>query len=69
MTKRPEPKGVDIILVKEENMKRENWSTGRITSVLTGSDGLSRIVQVNTTKGTFIRPVARFYLLEPADTG
>ncbi|KRX12234.1 hypothetical protein T07_9678 [Trichinella nelsoni] len=69
MTKRPEPKGVDIVLVKEDNMKRENWQTGRITLVLTGSDGLSRIVQVKTTKGTFIRPMARFYLLEPADTG
>ncbi|KRY48343.1 hypothetical protein T03_6530 [Trichinella britovi] len=53
----------------EDNMKRENWPTGRITSVLTGSDRLSRIVQVKTTKGTFIRPMARFYLLEAADTG
>ncbi|KRY20500.1 hypothetical protein T12_3606 [Trichinella patagoniensis] len=69
MTKRPEPKGVDTVLVKEDNLKRENWPTGRITSVLTGSDGLSRIVQVKTTKGTFIRPMARFYLLEAADTG
>ncbi|KRX78839.1 hypothetical protein T06_14693 [Trichinella sp. T6] len=55
--------------IREDNIKRENWPTGRITSVLTGSDRLSRIVQVKTTKGTFIRPMARFYLLEAADTG
>ncbi|KRY08738.1 hypothetical protein T12_12720 [Trichinella patagoniensis] len=59
MTKRPEPKEGDIVLVKEDNMKRENWPTGRITAVLPESDGLSRTVQVKTTKGTFMLPVAR----------
>ncbi|KRZ54689.1 hypothetical protein T02_7712 [Trichinella nativa] len=33
MTKRPEPKEGDIVLVKEDNMKRENWPAGRITAV------------------------------------
>ncbi|XP_003370011.1 Pao retrotransposon peptidase superfamily [Trichinella spiralis] len=68
MTKRQEPKEGDIVLVKEDNTKRENWSIGRITSVLPGSDGLSRTVEVKTAKGTFTRPAARLYLLEPANT-
>ncbi|KRY16058.1 hypothetical protein T12_1426 [Trichinella patagoniensis] len=67
MTKRPVPKEGDIVLVTEDNMKREIWPIGRITSVLPGSDGLSRTVEVKTTKGTFMRPVARLYLLEPAN--
>ncbi|KRY28314.1 hypothetical protein T01_8524 [Trichinella spiralis] len=68
MTKRQEPKEGDIVLVKEDNTKRENWPIGRITSVLPGSDGLSRTVEVKTAKGTFTRPAARLYLLEPANT-
>ncbi|KRZ90747.1 hypothetical protein T08_10583 [Trichinella sp. T8] len=68
MTKRQEPKEGDIVLVKEDNTKRENWPIGRITSVLPGSDGLSRTVEVKTAKGIFTRPVARLYLLEPANT-
>ncbi|KRZ50901.1 hypothetical protein T02_12727 [Trichinella nativa] len=68
MTKRQEPKEGDIVLVKEDNAKRESWSIGRITSVLPGSDGLCRTVEVKTAKGTFTRPVARLYLLEPAST-
>ncbi|KRY82042.1 hypothetical protein T4D_17099 [Trichinella pseudospiralis] len=47
MTKRQEPKEGDIVLVKEDNTKRENWPIGRITSVLPGSDGLSRTVEVS----------------------
>ncbi|KRY08838.1 hypothetical protein T12_8353, partial [Trichinella patagoniensis] len=57
MTKRQEPKEGDIVLVKEDNTKRENWPIGRITSVLPGSDGLSRTVEVKTAKGTFTRPL------------
>ncbi|KRZ66287.1 hypothetical protein T10_2980, partial [Trichinella papuae] len=68
MTKRQEPKEGDIVLVKEDNMKRENWPLGRITTVILGNDGLSRTVQVKTAKGVFTRPVAKLYLLEPNDT-
>ncbi|KRZ08573.1 hypothetical protein T4B_14298 [Trichinella pseudospiralis] len=68
MTKREEPKEGDIVLVKEDNAKRESWPIGRITSVLPGSDGLCRTVEVKTAKETFTRPVARLYLLEPAST-
>ncbi|KRX38630.1 hypothetical protein T05_1910, partial [Trichinella murrelli] len=68
MTKRQEPKEGDIVLVKEDNAKRKSWPIGRITSVLPGSDGLCRTVEVKTAKGTFTRPVARLYLLEPAST-
>ncbi|KRX59253.1 hypothetical protein T09_9840 [Trichinella sp. T9] len=63
MTKRQEPKEGDIVLVKEDNTKRENWPIGRITSILPGSDGLSITVEVKTAKGTFTRPVARFAIV------
>ncbi|KRZ66280.1 hypothetical protein T10_12582 [Trichinella papuae] len=68
LTKRQEPKEGDIVLVKEDSVKRDNWPLGRITIVIPGRDGLSRTVQVKTAKGIFTRPVAKLYLLEPADT-
>lgn len=57
----------DIVLVKEENAHRNDWSLGRIEEVTRSSDGKVRKAKVKTYKEgnakTYDRPIGSFVLL------
>ena len=47
-------------------MKRGEWKTGRIVAVYPGSDGLVRVVDLQTESGIYRRGIVGIALLEPA---
>jgi len=44
--------------MKDPRVSRLNWPRGRITSVHPGGDGIVRVVDIQTAKGVFRRPIA-----------
>ncbi len=65
--RRPNLQEGDIVLLKDNQAKRNQWSTGLITKTFPGEDGLVRKVQVEIvkdgTRKTFSRPVTEVVLL------
>lgn len=49
----------DLVLIKEENTSPLNWRMGRIASLFPGSDGLSRVADIDTVRGRIRRPFTR----------
>ena len=49
----------DLILIKEDNIKRGQWPLGRIVELHPGEDGVVRVVTVRTSKGTYKRPAVK----------
>ena len=43
----------DLVLIKEDNVKRGQWPLGRVVEVHPGEDGVVRVVTVKTSKGTY----------------
>ncbi|XP_074648983.1 uncharacterized protein LOC141904304 [Tubulanus polymorphus] len=54
----------DVILIADENPRKQEWPLGRVEKILPGRDGLVRNVIVKTVKGKLSRPVQRLRLLE-----
>ena len=54
----------DMVLVKEDMVKRIEWPLGIITSTNPGQDGLTRTVTVKTQQGSYQRPIQRIVRLE-----
>lgn len=54
----------DVVLVGDSNSKRQSWPLARILKLYPGKDGTVRLAQVQTTSGTFLRPLQRLYPLE-----
>ncbi|XP_016522520.1 uncharacterized protein LOC107834976 [Poecilia formosa] len=65
--KRPSLKDGDIVLLKDIQVKRNEWPMGVISKIFPGQDGLVRRVEVTTSNGdcerTFCRPVTEVVLL------
>jgi hypothetical protein len=57
----------DIVLIVEDNVKKQYWLLGRIEEVHLGRDNLVRSVTLRTKKGLIRRPIQRLCLLEAAD--
>lgn len=57
----------DVVLLKDNQVKRNEWPTAIVTKTLPGRDGLVRKVEVavikDGTKKTFSRPVTKVVLL------
>lgn len=49
----------DLVLVHEPNTPPMTWSLGRISALFPGQDGVVRVIQLETTKGTITRPVVK----------
>ncbi|KFD55982.1 hypothetical protein M513_03106 [Trichuris suis] len=60
------PRVGDIVLVEEDNVKRQNWKLGRIEQCQSGSDKVVRSVKVRTIDGVVTRPTRKLHLIEPA---
>uniref|UniRef100_A0A1B0C9K2 Uncharacterized protein n=1 Tax=Lutzomyia longipalpis TaxID=7200 RepID=A0A1B0C9K2_LUTLO len=56
----------DVVLISDEREARGHWPLGRIVDVMPGADGRVRTVEVQTSKGTYRRPVAK---IVPLDVG
>ena len=54
----------DMVLLKEDMVKRTNWPLGIITNTNPGKDGVTRSVEVKTQQGTYNRPIQRLVRLE-----
>lgn len=61
----------DVVLLKDEECKRNQWPLARITSVYTDDDGLVRSVELRTErcKTTLKRPIQKLVLLVEAQSG
>lgn len=69
---RPNMKERDIVLLKDKQLKRNEWPTGVIVKALPSKDGLVRKVEVRVTHNksskTFLRPISEcILLLSPGD--
>ncbi|XP_030023064.2 uncharacterized protein LOC115442195 [Manduca sexta] len=58
----------DLVLLHEDNVPPLCWRMGRVSRLFPGPDGISRVVDILTTRGSFRRPVTRICpLLAPDD--
>jgi hypothetical protein len=57
----------DIVLISEDNMRKSDWTLGRIEATHSGRDGLVRSVTVKTKKGLMRRAIQCLRLLEAAN--
>ena len=54
----------ELVLVKNDEVKRNKWPLGRIEKIMPGKDGVTRVVEVHTKDGTYTRPVSKVLKLE-----
>jgi len=54
----------DVILVGDDNMKRQDWPIARIEELGVGADGHCRLARVKSFKGVFMRPLQKLFRLE-----
>lgn len=58
----------DLVLLQEDNVPPLNWRMGRISRLFPGTDGVTRVADVQTTRGCFRRPFTRICPLPTALT-
>ncbi|XP_063894722.1 uncharacterized protein LOC135117968 [Helicoverpa armigera] len=61
----------DLVILKEENVPPLQWRLGRVTRLYPGTDGVSRVADVMSSRGTVRRAVNKMCILPssaPADT-
>jgi len=54
----------DVVLVEQENEKRQGWPLGVIVEAIPGRDGVTRTYKVKTRAGIVTRPAQRLFLME-----
>ena len=54
----------DLVLIKEDNVKRGQWQLGTVVEVHPGEDGAVRVVTVQTSKGRHKHPAVKILQLE-----
>ncbi|XP_065088428.1 uncharacterized protein LOC135709910 [Ochlerotatus camptorhynchus] len=52
-----------LVVLRDENTAPMHWQTARIDQVHPGSDGVIRVVTVQTPTGRYVRPVSKICLL------
>ncbi|XP_026317697.1 uncharacterized protein LOC113233891 [Hyposmocoma kahamanoa] len=55
----------DLVLLQEDHVPPLCWRLGRVQRLFPGSDGISRVAEVNTTRGSVRRPLVRLCPLHP----
>ena len=53
----------DIVLIKDENVRRADWFMGRICDVETDSQGMVRSAEIKTESTTLRRPISKLIFL------
>jgi transposase InsO family protein len=54
----------DIVIMVDDQAKRNTWEKGIITAIFPGKDGRVRVAEVRTIRGTYRRPVAKLAVLD-----
>lgn len=49
----------DLVLIQEDNTSPLNWRLGRVAALFPGSDGLSRVADIDTVRGRIRRALTR----------
>ncbi|XP_046868779.1 uncharacterized protein LOC124461283 [Drosophila willistoni] len=63
--KKVKPIGVgDIVLIVDENQRRNTWTKGRVVEVTTAEDGQVRQAKVQTQLGVLSRPAVKLAVLD-----
>ncbi|XP_050678653.1 uncharacterized protein LOC126979538 [Leptidea sinapis] len=57
----------DLVLLKEDNIPPLQWRLARIAKLYPGSDGVSRVADVLTTKGTIKRAIHKMCVIPAKD--
>ncbi|GBL80190.1 hypothetical protein AVEN_29166-1 [Araneus ventricosus] len=57
----------DVVLIREDNVKRCNWKLGKIKTLYPGRDCKIRSCEIHVANGTLRRPIERLYNLEVQD--
>ena len=58
----------DRVLIADPNTQRGQWKIGRVTEAISRSDGLVRVVKVQTETTVYLRPIHRLCLLGEKST-
>ncbi|XP_028178737.1 uncharacterized protein LOC114366158 isoform X2 [Ostrinia furnacalis] len=58
----------DMVLIHEEHVPPLNWRLGRVARLFPGTDGISRVADVNTVRGCVRRPLTRLCPLPTEDS-
>lgn len=53
-----------IVIIRDDNLSRNEWKMGRVIETQKGRDGLVRTAVLKTSTGTLRRPIQRLSLLE-----
>ena len=54
----------ELVVLADCEAPRGKWTLGRITKTMPGNDGTTRVAEVRTGSGTYVRPVVKLYPLE-----
>ena len=57
----------ELVVLKEDDLKRVKWPLARIVKVLPAKDGVVRTVEVRTKDGVYVRPVTKLLKLEESE--
>ena len=60
----PKFKVGELVLLKNEDLKKKKWPLARIERTFPGKDGVIRVVEVRTKDNTYTRPVTKVLKLE-----
>ena len=56
----------DIVFLKEDNTPPMMWQMAMVTKIFQGNDQITRVVEIRTRRGSYVRPVHRLSLFLPA---
>lgn len=59
----PQPRVGDLCILKSELLPPSKWPLARITRLHPGSDGLTRVVTIKTSRVEFVRPICKLIYL------
>jgi hypothetical protein len=57
----------DVVIVKDTNAVRGNWTVGKVIKVYPGQDGKIRNTMVKTSTSTYERPITKLVVIYPAE--
>ncbi|XP_071576252.1 uncharacterized protein [Temnothorax nylanderi] len=52
-----------LVIIKQQTTAPLQWPIGRVQEIHTGSDGVARSATVKTSKGSYVRPLAKLAIL------